>query len=180
MKMIAATALSLLLAGAARAARDPFADLKPLAGSWLIDKDCVVNREKTLAVFTKQPHSIHGELFDPARPNVRLGTVDITSNGVEDHYQLVVKVPDNPILKTLGIASIPGTLVISDDTGDPDSPGKDYLSFNLAVSVFNSQTTAKLRSHYKKATFIFKDETPMGKDQCRGTAVKQKAPAPAR
>jgi hypothetical protein len=165
---------ALLLAGSARAARDPYAPLKPLVGAWLIDKDCVVNREKVLAVITSQPHSFHVEFFDPRRPGVRTGTGDIFSTTTPDHYRVSVQLPDNPILQTLGLKELPGTLVIADD-GDEDNPGKNYLTCSLAVSVFNSQTTAKLRDRVRTATFIFKDETPLGKDQCRGTAVKQKA-----
>lgn len=168
------TLAALLLAGSARAARDPFASLKPLIGTWLVDKDCVVNREKILAVFSRQPHSMHVEFFNPRNPGVRIGTADITSGGVEDHYRISVALPNNPVLDTLQIHSLPGSLVMSDD-GDEENPGKNYMTCSLAVSVFNSQTTGKLRDHGRTATFIFKDETPLGKDQCRGTAVKQKA-----
>ena len=165
---------ALLLSSGARASRDPYASLKPLAGTWLVDEDCVVNREKILAVFSRQPHSMHVEFFKPAAPSVRIGTADITAGGSKDHYRVSVVLPDNPILKTLGLKALPGTLVMSDD-GDEDNPGKNYMTCSLAVSVFNSQTTGKLRDHGRSATFIFKDETPLGKDQCRGTAVKQKA-----
>ena len=169
-----ASLAALLLAKSARAVRDPFAELKPLVGSWLIDKDCVVNREKILAVVSRQPHSMHIEFFNPSAPGARIGTGDITSNGVEDHFRVSVQLPDNPILKQMGLTELPGSLVVSDDAENQDSSGKDSMTCSLAVSVFNSQTTAKFRDRFRKATFVFKDESPLGKDQCRGTAVKQK------
>jgi hypothetical protein len=171
--LIAALLLSPALR--AEAARDPYASLKPLVGSWLVEKDCVTDKESFLAVFTRRPRSMHFEFFDPRRPEESIGAGDIVSAGVPDHYRLSVRLPGNPVLKALRLDALPGSLVVSDDADDPDSPGKDYLTASAEASLLKSQTIVKLRDRKRKASFIFKDETPLGKDQCRGTGVKRKS-----
>jgi hypothetical protein len=125
--------------------------------------------------FTRREKSIHMEYRDPNKPEI-LGTAEIFGRGIEDHFQVRVAVADSPVLKALGVDSLPANLVIGDDPDDPDSPGKDYLTCSTNLPGYRAMTTVKLRRGYKKGSFLYTDETPNGKDRCRGTGYKQKPP----
>ncbi|MFI5345807.1 MAG: hypothetical protein ACHQ51_05480 [Elusimicrobiota bacterium] len=158
----------------ARAAKDEFAELKPLLGSWLVDKECGTNKERLLVVFTRHPKYIHMEFSNPLRPDTALGSADLFAHGVPGHFHSNVALPDNPVLKSIGATSLPRNLVVSDDPDEPEGPGKDYLTCSASVGPFSSLMTIKLRDKYRKATFIFTDESPISRDRCRGSGVKQK------
>ena len=155
----------------ALAAQDPYAAVKPLVGTWLVDIDCVVSRDKFLFVVIREPKQLFAQFRRPDSADDVLFTADIMYKGVEDHYQVNAAVP---ALKTLGLLSLPMSLVVSDDDEDPDSPGRDYLTFSSHLPAFDSQGTVKLRDRYRKATLIFKAKSALGDNQCRGTMVKQK------
>ncbi len=167
--------LLLPLALPARAEGDDSASLKPLLGTWLVNRDCRVYKDKVLVVFTRLPKTVLVEFRDPKKPAASWGKADIVSAGEEDHYRVVTVLPNNPVLKTMGIKSVPGSLVVSDDESEPDGPGKDYLTCSSRVSVLTSLLTIKLRDKYKKATFLFKVDSPLGSRTCRGAGVKQPA-----
>ena len=171
---ILATVLLCGVVAPARAAKDEFADLKPLIGSWLVDKQCGADKDRLLVVFTRHPKYIHMTFANPLRPEAVLGSANLFAHGVPGHFHSDVALPNNPVLKALGAESLPGNLVVSDDPDVPDGPGKDYLTCSASVGPFSSLTTIKLRDNYRKATFIFTDESPMSRDRCTGTGVKQK------
>src|SRR5471032_1082905 len=118
MKIAAAALLLSSLSGRALAAADPYAALKPLIGTWLVDKDCVVSREKMLVVIMRQPKQVFVAFRNPIHPDAVLGTASITYNGVGDHYRVSAQMADNPILKSPGLRALPGSLVVSDDADD--------------------------------------------------------------
>lgn len=131
-------------------------------------------RQDLLVTFTRTPKSIRMEYRDPNKPEI-LGAAEITARGIEDHFQVHVVITDSPLLKTLGLDTLPANLVVSDDPQDPDSPGKDYLTCSTNLPAFHAMTTVKLHRGFKKGTFIYTDDAHKGKDQCRGTGYKQKA-----
>ena len=111
----------------------------------------------------------------PAKPEASWGKADIVSTGEEDHYRVVTTLPNNPILKTLRMTSVAGSLVVSTDEEEEDSLPNNYITSSSKVSVLTSLLTIRLRAKYKKATFIFNVESPLGKQTCRGSGVKQPA-----
>lgn len=124
-------------------------------------------------IFTRAPKSIHMEYRDPNKPEI-LGTADVFGRGIEDHFQVRVAVTNSQVLKALGLDSLPANLVVAHDPDAPDSTGKDYMTCSTNIAGFRGMTTVKLRRGFKKASFLFTDETPNGKDRCRGTGYKQK------
>jgi hypothetical protein len=165
------------LATECRAAGREFDDIRPLLGRWSAEKSCAAEKESVLVVFAENKASFSGEILDAAQPAKQLGRFDIAYNGSPGRYRIGLSLSDNPVLKLLKLDVLPGTLNVDDDPDDPDSPGKDYICVNANVGVLKSQVVIKLRSHKRKATFVFKDESPLGTDQCRGTAAKLKKPA---
>jgi len=172
---IALAALVLCLSSAVRAEGDAYAAIKPLIGSWLVDRDCKVYKDKVLVAFTKGPKAVVAEFRDPKKPAVSWGKADIVPLGEEDRYRVLTVLPNNPMLKTMGVKSITGTMVVSDDADEPEGPGKDYITVSSRVSMLTSLLTIKLRDGYKTATFIFKTESPLGAQTCRGAGKKQAA-----
>lgn len=164
-----------LLCFAAPSRADDYASLKPLLGSWLVDRDCVVYKDKVLVVFTKLSKTMLAEYKDPKKPEVSWGKTDIVSTGEEDHYRVVTAVPNDKALKTLRISSVGGSLNVTTKEEDEDSLPNNYITSSSKVSVLSSLLTVRLRSKYKKATFVFSVNSPLGKQQCRGTGVKQPA-----
>lgn len=164
-----------LLLSASPVHADDFASLKPLLGSWLVDRDCRVYKDKVLVVFTRLPKTMLAEFRDPKKPESSWGKTDILFNGEEDHYRVLTTLPGNQILKTLRVGSVGGSLNVSTEEEDEDSLPNNYITSSSKVSVLSSLLTIRLRSKYKKATFIFNVETPMGKQTCKGSGVKQPA-----
>lgn len=173
--LLLASAFALLLLAPARAEGDDYAAVKPLIGSWLVDRDCKVYKDKVLVIFTRQAKSVHVDLRDPRKPEASWGTADIVSQGEEDRYRVVTVLPNDRITKSLGIKAIPGSMVVSDDEDEPEGPGKDYITVSSRISVLTGLLTIKLRENYKKATFIFKADSPLGSQLCRGAGTKQPA-----
>jgi hypothetical protein len=158
-----------------RAAGREFNPIRPLLGRWTVDMVCGTDQSRMLIVLSEAKASFSGRMLDGAALDRELGHFDLLYNGSPGHYRFGLALPDNPILKLLKLDMFPGSLVVSDDPDDPDSPGQDYLSASSNVGVLKSLTTVKLRDRRRKATFIFWDESPLGKDQCRGKAAKQRA-----
>lgn len=175
MVKIAALLLLLVLTPPLARAEDDYASLKPLLGTWLADRDCRVYKDKVLVVFKRLPKTVLVEFRDPAKPEASWGKADIVSTGEEDHYRVVTTLPNNPILKTLRMTSVAGSLVVSTDEEEEDSLPNNYITSSSKVSVLTSLLTIRLRAKYKKATFIFNVESPLGKQTCRGSGVKQPA-----
>jgi hypothetical protein len=175
--MLRASAIALLLlpAPSFAAQADPYSSLKPLTGTWLVDRECKAVKDKLLVEFVRLSSSVLAEFRNP-QTNARIGRADIFAEKAKDHFRIVTTLPDNPVLKALNMDSVTGSLVVSDDPDEPDGPGKDYLTSSTKISMLTALATVKLRSHYKKATFLFTTESPLGKEQCRGTAAKQPAP----
>jgi len=163
----------MLSAVSARA--DDFASLKPLLGTWLVDRDCRTYKDKVLVVFTRLPKTMLAEFRDPKKPESSWGKTDIHFAGEEDHYRVVTTLPSNQVLKTLRIGSVGGSLNVSSEEEDEDSLPNNYITSSSKVSVLSSLLTIRLRSKYKKATFIFNVDSPMGKQTCKGAGVKQPA-----
>jgi hypothetical protein len=172
-----ATIILLLLPAPAFAAKaaDPYSSLKPLIGTWLVDRECKAVKDKLLVEFVRLSGSVLAEFRNPTT-QARVGRADIFAERAKDHFRIVTTLPDNPVLKALNMDSVTGSLVVSDDPDEPDGPGKDYLTSSTKISMLTALATVKLRSHYKKATFLFTTDSPLGKEQCRGTASKQPAP----
>jgi hypothetical protein len=170
-----AAAFVLLLLSPVRAAEDQYASLKPLLGTWLADRDCRIYKDQVLVVFTRLPKTVLAEFRDPKKPAVSWGKADIVATGEEDHYRAVTVLPGNPVLKALGLSSVGGSVNVSTEEEDEDSLPNNYITSSSKVSVLSSLLTIRLRSKYKKATFIFNVESPMGKQTCRGSGVKQPA-----
>lgn len=63
--------------------------------------------------------------------------------------------------------------VSTEDEDDEDSLPHNYITSTSKVSMLSSLLTIRLRSKYKKATFIFNTESPLGKQTCRGSGVKR-------
>lgn len=159
-----------------RAAEDQYAALKPLLGTWLVDRDCRVYRDKVLAVFTRQPKSVLVEFRSPGKTEALWGKADIVATGEEDHYRAVTVLPGNPVLKTLGISSVSGSVNVStEDEDDEDSLPHNYITSSSKVSMLSSLLTIRLREKYRKGTFIFNVDSPLGKQTCRGSGVKRPA-----
>ena len=166
----------LLLPLSARAAEDQYASLKPLMGTWLVDRDCRVYRDKVLVVFSRLPKTVLVEFRSPGKSEASFGKADIVATGEEDHYRAVTVLPGNPVLKALGISSVGGSVTVStEDDDEEDSLPHNYITSSSKVSVLTSLLTIRLRSKYKKATFIFNTESPLGKQTCRGSGVKRPA-----
>ena len=164
----------LLLAAPVRAA-DPFASLKPLTGTWLVDRDCKVFHDKIILVFSRLEKTVLVEFRSPKSPEKTWGKADIVYDGQEDHYFVFTSIPDNPITKSLGIDKIQGNLSVSDDPDEQGGPGHDYLTCSSNISAMTSLLAVKLKNHYKKATFTFNVNSPIGGQRCTGTGVKQPA-----
>lgn len=175
--MIHAALLLALSAPPARAARDVYADLRPLVGTWVVDRSCGPARDRVIVRVARQSGDYFAEFLDPRDETTRLGTASILPiAGQEDRFRLGVRLANNAVLKALGLDVLPATLVFSDDPDDEESGKKDYLSVSSTVGPLNSLTTVKLRGG-GRATYLFKAETPMSQDRCRGTAVKRKEAA---
>ena len=164
-----------LLSPAARAAGDQYASLKPLLGTWIVDKTCGTYKDRVLVVIKRLPKTVVANFHD-LKMTQNLGRADIFSAGEDGRYNIVAALPDNEVLKAMGLKSIAGTLVVSDDDSDPEGPGKDYLTMSSRVSVLSNLLTIKLRENYKKATFILKTESPLGGQTCKGSGSKLPAP----
>lgn len=167
--------VALLLAPLSSRAEDPFAAMKPLMGTWLVDRDCKVYKDKVLVVFKRLAKTVLVEFRDPKKPASRWGKADVVEVGEEDRFRVFTSVPGHPITKFLGSKPIQGTLTVADDEDEPEGPGKDYITVSSRVSVLSSLLTVKLRDNYKRATFIFKADSPLGSQQCRGAGVKRAA-----
>jgi len=166
----------LLLPLSARAAEDQYASLKPLMGTWLVDRDCRVYKDKVLVVFSRQPKSVLVEFRSPGKTEALWGKADIVATEEEDHYRAVTVLPGNPVLKALGISSVSGSVTVStEDEDDEDSLPHNYITSSSKVSMLSSLLTIRLRSKYKKGTFIFNVDSPLGKQTCRGSGVKRPA-----
>ncbi|MBI2386964.1 MAG: hypothetical protein HYV14_13310 [Elusimicrobia bacterium] len=166
----------LLLPLSARAAEDQYASLKPLMGTWLVDRDCRIYRDKVLVVFSRLPKTVLVEFRSPGKSEASFGKADIVATGEEDHYRAVTVLPGNPVLKALGISSVSGSVNVStEEEDDEDSLPNNYITSSSKVSVLSSLLTIRLREKYKKGTFIFNVESPMGKQTCRGSGVKRPA-----
>lgn len=175
MPLLLSALLLLSPAVSARAADDSYAALKPLLGTWLVDRDCRVLKDRVLVVVKRLPKTVLVEFRDPKKPASSWGKADIVTAGEEDHYRVFTAMPDHPLTKALGVKSIQGSMGVSDDEDEPDGPGKDYITVSSRVSALSSMLTIKLRDNYKKATFLFKAESPLGGQTCRGVGVKQPA-----
>ena len=121
MVKIAALLLLLVLTPPLARAEDDYASLKPLLVTWLADRDCRVYKDKVLVVFKRLPKTVLVEFRDPAKPEASWGKADIVSTGEEDRYRVVTTLPNNPILKTLRMTSVAGSLVVSTDEEEEDS-----------------------------------------------------------
>ncbi len=169
--------LVLLLASPALAATDGYKPLKPLMGVWLVDRDCKVFHDKVLVEFSRLEKTVLVEFKSPKDPSKVWGKADVVYDGQEDHYRVFTSVPDHPVTKNLGIQNIQGSLSVSDDPDNPEGPGHDYLTSSSSFSALTAQLAVKLRNNFKKATFTFKMNSPMGGMSCKGTGAKQPKPA---
>ncbi len=170
--MLRITALLLCLAFPARAA-DQYTPMKGLVGVWVVDRDCSGVKDRFVAVFKQLPKQMTAEFLNAK--NQSMGRADIASTGEENHYRVVTALPNNPVLETLGVKSIGGSLTVSTNEDEEDGLKNNYITCSSKVSVLTSLVTIKLRDKYKKATFLFTTESPLGKQQCRGTGAKQPA-----
>jgi hypothetical protein len=162
------------LALPARAAGDAYAPLKGLLGTWVVDRDCNGVKDRFVAVFKQLPKQMTADFL--SAKNQSMGRADIVTTGEEDHYRVVTALPNNPVLTTLGVKSIGGSLTASTNEDEEDGLKNNYLTCSSQVSVLTSLVTIKLREKYKKATFLFTTESPLGKSTCRGSGTKQPAP----
>lgn len=165
----------LLLSPLSVRAEDPFAAMKPLMGTWLVDRDCGVYKDRVLVVFKRLTKTVLVEFRDPKKPSSSWGKADVVEVGQEDRFRVFTALPGHPIMKFMGNKPIQGTLTVADDEDEPEGPGKDHITVSSKVSVLSSLLTVKLRDNYKRATFIFKADSPLGSQQCRGSGVKQPA-----
>lgn len=170
--------LAVLLVCAAVSARaaDNYSSLKGLLGTWTVDRDCRGRKDRFTAVIRKLPKTMRATFLSTSTPPKDMGLSDIVFTGEEDHYKAITVLPNNPVLKALKVKAIAGGLNVSTEDDEGDSLPNNYMTVSSQVSVLKAMTTIRLRDGYKKATFLFTTESPMGKEQCRGTAVKQ-APA---
>lgn len=162
------------VARSVRAADDQYASLKPLLGTWLIDRNCGGAKDKFLVIFKRLPKTVVAQFRSPKNSEMNFGRADIVATSEEDHYRTVTALPNDPVLKALNVKSIAGNLVVSNDEEEDDLPN-NYITYSSRVSVISSLVTIRLRDHYRKATFLFNAESPLGKQTCRGTAAKQPA-----
>jgi len=167
------TLLLLCLALPARAADDAYTPLKGLLGTWVVDRDCNGLKDRFVAVFKRLPKQMTADFLNAK--NQSMGRADIVSTGEEDHYSVVTAMPNNPVLQTLGVKSIGGSLTVSTDDDEEDGLKNNYITCSSRVSVLTSLVTIKLRDKHKKGTFLFTTESPLGKSTCRGSASKQPA-----
>jgi hypothetical protein len=172
--MLRATALLLLLLALPARAADQYAPLKGLLGVWVVDRDCAGVKDRFVAVFKKLPKQMTADFLNAK--NQSMGRADIVSTGEEDHYRVLTALPNNPVLQSLGVNSISGSLTVSTNEDEEDGLKNNYITCSSKVSVLTSLVTIKLREKYKKATFLFTVESPLGKQTCRGTGAKQPAP----
>lgn len=169
----ATAALLCCFALPARAADDQYSPLKGLLGAWVVDRDCNGIKDRFVTVFKRLPKQMTAEFLNAK--NASMGRADIVSTGEEDHYRVVTALPNNPILQTLGVSSIGGSLTVSTNEDEEDGLKNNYITCSSRVSVLTSLVTIKLRDKHKKATFLFTTESPLGKSTCRGSAAKQPA-----
>jgi hypothetical protein len=173
--MVKILLLLVLTAPVARAAEDQYASLKPLMGTWIVDRDCRGMKDRFNVVIKRLPKTVVANFSSLKTPPTDMGRADIVSAGEEDHYRVVTALPNNPVLKALNVKSIGGSLTVSSDESEEDALPNNYITVSSKVSVLTSLVTIKLRDKYKKATFLFSTESPMGKETCRGSAAKQPA-----
>lgn len=171
MRRAALAAAALAAAVPARAAGKAYAELRPLIGAWDVLKDCPEGKDRLLITFVETKARVEGRIETAGGAAKELGTFAVEYNGSEGHYKTATMLPDNPVLKSLNLLPLPGTLVVSDDEDDPASKGRDYVSISSVVGPLKTSATVKLRPH-GKATFVFKSESPMGKTACRGSGTK--------
>lgn len=167
-------ALFLCFSVSARAA-DDYASLKGLLGTWTVDRDCRGRKDRFSAVIRRLPKTVQANFLSLATPSKDMGRADIVFTGEEDHYRAVTVVPNNPVLRALKIKAVGGSLNVSTEDDEGDGLANNYITCSSKVSVLSSLVTIRLRDNYKKATFLFTVDSPMGKEQCRGTAIKQPA-----
>ena len=163
----------LLAAAPAGAAGKAYADLRPLIGTWDMQKDCPDGKQSLIVTFVETKVRVEGRIADAAAPEREMGTFTVEYNGSEGHYRTSTMLPDNPVLKNLGLTPLPGAMVVSTDEDDAESIGHDYINISSVVGPFTAATTVKLRRG-GKATFVFKNESPRGKSACRGSGRKRR------
>ncbi len=168
-------AVLLASAAPAGAAGKAYDDIRPLFGTWDVQRDCPDVKDRLVFVFTEEKDHVTGRILDAADPAKELGRFDIVYNGSEGHYKYALSWPENATFKGLGVDPVPGSLVVSDDTADEDSPGRDYFSFGSVTGPLKALATVKLRgSRRNKGTFTFKGESGGGRSACRGAGAKRK------
>lgn len=174
-RSLLACAVLLLTAGVPSRA-DDYASLKGLLGTWTVDRDCRGRKDRFTAIIRKFPKTMRANFLSSSTPSKDMGQADIVFTGEEDHYRAVTVLPNNPVLKALKVKAIGGSLNVSTEDDEGDGLPNNYITCSSRVSVLSSLVTIRLRDKYTKATFLFTVDSPMGKEQCRGTAVKQPAP----
>lgn len=180
--MIRSAFLALMLASSAHAA-DPFVHLKPLYGTWLVKRDCKIFKDEVLVAFSRLDKTVLVEFSSPKAPAKIWGKADVVYNKQEDHFLVFTAVPQHPVLQSLGMNNLQGHLSVQDDPDLEDGPGHDYLTLGSDVPAITTELAVKLRNGYKKATFTFQLNSPLGGQRCTGTGAKQaaaKAAAPVK
>lgn len=167
--MIGALAALLLAAPApARAAGKAYADLKPLIGTWRMDESCPEGKKTYFVTFAETDARVEGRIADASKREV--GTFVVDAEAARGRYRTATMMPMPAPLDKFLPSPIEGTIRVSSDPDDPDSKGRDLLSFAWrgAMNLVTASTTMKLRGK-GRATFVFKGEAPTGTTACRGS-----------
>jgi hypothetical protein len=158
--------------GLAAAAPDPYREIRPIVGTWTVDASCSSGKYRLGVSFTETKRGLTGKVV-PADERVPAADVTIIYIGPKGRYQVDATMKNSPVFQALGLSTVRGNLTVADDEEDEESPGRDKLFYSLNVNNFLTATVdAKLKEKYRKAGFIFKSQSPMGRDNCQGSAVK--------
>ena len=97
----------------------------------------------------------------------------LTAQEGAGRYKVVAVVSGVPVLQALHLEQIPGTLSVSDDPDDEDSPGRDYLAFSAGLrQAIRFLGSAKLRRGYRTLSYQVRIESALYSDLCSGILKK--------
>ncbi len=159
-------ALLLLLLSAPAAAGD-YAPLKGLLGTWAVDRDCKVMRDRILVEIVLLPNAIRASYFTVDKKK-NLGKSEVFYNAESERYKAYTYLPQ---LKQFGVAALPGSLSVAGP--DEDEPG--LITVTGKKSAASGTLQLRLKEKNTKLSFSARAQTPLGAQNCSGTGVRQPA-----
>lgn len=162
-----AALLLLLLSVPASAKKDDFAPIKGLLGTWAVDRDCKVMKDRILVEIVRLPNAVRSTYYS-ADKKKNLGKSEVFYNAESGRYKAYTYLPQ---FKQFGITALPGSLAVAGE--DEDEPG--LITVTGKMSVVSGTLQIRLREKDSKLTFSARAQTPLGPQNCAGAGVKQPA-----